>query len=154
MCLIDGVEVGFHTVVNVVHDHVVHRAQEKAVVVVAEVPGVLGEALRFSILGRQGPVGRLLEDVFDDGRRVAEREALRRLERGQRAVRRLLGPVVLTAEASGQDCLIVNAVLGSEEADLLAPAHDGQVDELGLGRVALDAGTGTHGCLCCAASAL
>ena len=145
MRLIDGVEVGYHTVANVVHDHVMHRRQEETVVVVAEVPGVLREALRFSILGRQGPVGRLLEDVFDDGRRVAEREALRRLQRGQRAVRRLLGPVVLTAEASGQHRLIVNAVLGSEEADLLAPAHHGQVDKLGLGRVALDAGTGTHG---------
>ena len=58
------------------------------------------------------------------------------------------------AEAGGQHRLIVNAVLGGEEADLLAPADDGQVDELGLGGVALDARTGTHGCLLFAASAL
>ena len=145
MRLIDGVEVGYHTVANVVHDHVMHRRQEIAVVVVAEVPGVLREAPGLRVLGRQGAVGRLLEDIIDDRRRVAEREALRRLEHGQCAVRRLLGPVVLTAEASGQHSLIVNAVLGSEEADLLASAHHWQVDKLGLGGVALDARAGTHG---------
>ena len=143
MRLIDGVEVGYHTVANVVHDHVMHRRQEETVVVVAEVPGVLREALRFSILGRQGPVGRLLEDVFDDGRRVAEREAFLGFEHGQRAVRRLLRPNILAAEARGQHRLIRDVVLGGQEADLLAAAHDGQVDELGLG-LALYAGTGTH----------
>ena len=35
-------------------------------------------------------------------------------------------------------------MLGGEEADLLAAADDGQVDELGLGGVAFDARTGTH----------
>ena len=69
-------------------------------------------------------------------------------------MRSLLRPNILAAEAGWQHGLILNTMLGSEEADLLAAAHDGQVDKLGLGRVALDARTGTHGCLCCAASAL
>ena len=80
---------------GVVHDDVVRGRQEEGVVVVAEVPGVLGEAPGLRVLGRQRPVGRLLEDVVDDRRRVADREALRRLQDGHGAVWRLLGPVVL-----------------------------------------------------------
>ena len=178
MRLIDGVEVGYHTVANVVHDHVMHRRQEIAVVVVAEVPGVLREAPGLRVLGRQGAVGRLLEDIIDDRRRVADREALRRLEHRQRAVRRLLGPVVLPTKSGGQHGLVIDAVLGSEEPDLFAAADDREVPacrtdgvpraqggksislqegtsptqeglhELGFRGIALYARAGTHGCAC------
>ena len=51
--------------------------------------------------------------------------------------------LLLAAEAGGQHRLIIQTVLGGQEADLLAAAHDGQVDELGLS-LALDARAGTH----------
>ena len=62
-------------------------------------------------------------------------------------MRSLLRPNILAAEAGWQHGLILNTMLGSEEADLLAAAHDGQVDELGLG-LAFDARSGTHFVAC------